>query len=170
MYLKLIGAALILSGCSGYGFLLCRRHSCQVSCLRQLHIAIETMSAELSCRLTPLPELCVAAAAQTNGQIRQILESLAAELDKQNCAMVPMCMELVLEGYRTLPEQPQEILKHLGSALGRFDLDGQLALLSSCADSCQHDLEKLEQGQPQRLRNYKTLSFCAGVALAILLF
>ena len=61
-------------------------------------------------------------------------------------------------------------LQALGQTLGRFDLTGQLTCMERCRQSCMGQLEVLEHQQSQRLRSYQTLGFCAGEALAILLF
>ena len=59
-------------------------------------------------------------------------------------------------------------MRQLGRCLGRFDLEGQLEGLEAVRRQCSHDLKELEALGPDRLKNYRTLAVCAGVALAIL--
>lgn len=170
MYIKVMGAIIIVLGCGGYGLLLTKAHRQEVQALRQLRAALETMEAELQYRMTPLPELCRLGAAQSGGQLNTVLTALAGELDKQNTAQVESCMDLALGQSNDLPCQCRGVLMRLGRSMGRFDLSGQMQALEGCREECSRILENLECDQTQRLRDYRTLSFCAGAALAILLF
>lgn len=168
--IKVMGALLIVLGCGGYGLMLSTAHKQEVKGLRQLRRALETMEAELEYRMTPLPELCLLGAEKATGQLKEALMILAWELDKQSTSRVQECMDTVLAKCKDLPPQCAAMLENLGSSLGRFDLEGQRKALTACREECTHRLEKLECDQTQRLRDYRTLSFCAGAALAILLF
>ena len=59
-------------------------------------------------------------------------------------------------------------LQLLGKTLGRFDLQGQLSGIASVKQLCKRDLDGLQNNQELRLRSYRTLGICAGVALVIL--
>ncbi len=168
--IKVMGALLIVLGCGGYGLMLSATHRQEVKGLRQLRLALETMEAELGYRMTPLPELCRLGAEKTTGQLKEALTAFARELDKQSTSKAEECMDTVLAKSRDLPCQCAAMLKTLGSSFGRFDLEGQLKALAACRGECAQRLEELECDQTQRLRDYRTLSFCAGAALAILLF
>ncbi len=170
MYIKLVGALLIVAGCGGYGLLLRRSHFQTVRALRQLHTAVQMMDAELAVRMTPLPELCRIGAEQAQAAVGSALNDLGVELDKQQCASAGACMGRVLDIHKELPGQVRAALAELGNGLGRFDLDGQRTALVACARDCERYLKELELNQSQRLRDGQTLSFCAGAALAILLF
>lgn len=170
MYIKVIGSLLIIFGCGGYGLMLNRAHRQQVLALRQLRSAMQSMEAELQYRLTPLPELCRLAAAQTAGALHRTFDALARELEKQNAPQVRDCMEAVLKQNSDLPCQCAAMLRSMGQSLGCFDLPGQVQALQGCQRECSRILENLECDQPQRLRDHQVLSFCAGAALAILLF
>lgn len=170
MYIKVIGSLLIILGCGGYGVMLNQSHRQQVKALRQLRRALQNMEAELQYRLTPLPELCRLAARECAGAFGRTFAALARELDKQNAPQVRDCMASALKQNPDLPCQCRGILETLGQELGRFDLPGQAQALQSCCRDCSRILENLECDQPQRLRDHQVLSFCAGAALAILLF
>lgn len=170
MYIKLCGSLMILIGCGGYGIMLGRMDRQEMCFLRQLRSVLETMESELSYRMTPLPELCRIGAAQAPSMLGNVLRALGKELDKQQTGKVEDCVSVVLEQFREIPSQCAMLLSKLGRSLGRFDLDGQLTALESCKRECTDLLEKMEADQPLRVRNYRTLGFCAGAALAILLF
>ena len=169
MDFKWIGAVLILAGCGGFGFLLSAAHRQEERTLRSLISALDYMACELQYRMTPLPDLCVAAGKECAGVIGKVLLDLSRELDCQLSAEVCSAMEKVLSQYRELPQLCRKNLGELGVRMGRFDLDGQLKGLESVRSDCRRDLEALETNRDIRLRNYQTLGLCGGAALAILL-
>ena len=170
MYLKIIGAILILAGCGGYGMYLALAHRREVAALHQLADVTEKMICELEFRLTPLPELCRFAGEQTNGALQKYFRLLAVTLENQLSPDVGVCIVSVLKQTSGLPSYTAAQLQALGQTLGRFDLAGQVTSLEHCKQSCLGQLEVLEYQQTQRLRSYQTLGFCAGAALGILLF
>lgn len=170
MYLKLLGALLILAGCGGYGVMLAVNHRREVASLRQLKGAADKMICELEYRLTPLPELCIFASQQTKGPLSQYFRVFADVIQEQVSPDISQCTTEALRRTAGLPGQTVLQLQTLGQTLGRFDLTGQIHVLHQCAQSCKNQLEVLEYQQPQRLRSYQTLGFCTGAALAILLF
>ena len=170
MYLKLTGAVLILAGCGGYGIMMAMSHRKEVAALYQLIRVMDAMICELEYRLTPLPELCRFGAQQTKGPLKVFFQTLAKAMDEQVSPDVGICTVTALKATSGLPSFASAQLQAMGQTLGRFDLTGQLTCLEQCKQSCMGQLEVLEHQQSQRLRSYQTLGFCAGAALAILLF
>ena len=168
MTVKLIGAALVFTGCGGFGFAMASAHRREEQLLCQLRIALEFMEGDLSCRLTPLPQLCAAAANAVTGPVHTFFRSLAQELDAQIAPDAACCVRAVTE---RMPEFSGEVLSQLlelGNSLGQFDLPGQLRGLRSAQNRCDRRLEALRSNRDSRLRSYQTLGLCAGAALAIL--
>ena len=170
MYLKLMGAILIFAACGGYGIMIAVNHRKEVASLHQLACVADKMICELEYRLTPLPELCVFASQQTKGRLSQYFAELAKIMDEQVSPDIGECTMVALSRVSGIPGHTASQLQALGQTLGRFDLPGQINALQQCRESSQGELEELEYQQPQRLRSYQTLGFCAGAALAILLF
>jgi stage III sporulation protein AB len=136
--------------------------------LRQLIGALDYMGCELQYHLTPLPDLCRAAAIQSGGCIRSVLQCLSEELESQIAPDVVSCMNAAIAKTSKLPRQVKKNLEVLGSSLGRFDLQGQLKGLEAARHQCRRDLDELSKDRDVRLRSYQTLGLCAGSALAIL--
>ena len=168
MGFKWIGAILIISACGGFGFMLALSHRQEEKSLRSLIGALDFMVSELHFRETPIPELCRRAAGECGHGVGLVLFSLAEELDQNRYPNVDVCMDRALSG-RDLPPVTLQNLHLLGSSLGRFDLEGQLNGLEKVREKCRGDLYSFTDNREQRLRNYQTLSLCAGAALAILL-
>lgn len=166
---KWIGAILIVAGCSGFGFCMAAGHRHQEANLRKLISLLDFMACELQYRMTPLPELCDAAARETSGQLRNVFSELSGQLLVNTSAQVSDAMELALKDTGELPPRIRDHLLSLGRNLGRFDLDGQLKGLEAVRSECRRDLEGICANRDVRLRNYQTLGLCAGAALAVLL-
>lgn len=169
MVIRFIGAAMILAAGGGFGFAVARNYRKEEAALEELIRVIDFLSAELSCNLTPLPELCSSAAKQSAGIISQIFEMLGNELLEQFAPDAQSCMESALKSVKSIPSLANQCLVHIGRNLGRFDLEGQLNGLESAKQMCIRNLAGLQNNRDNRLRSYQTLGFCAGAALVILL-
>lgn len=166
---KWIGAVLIVAGCGGFGFSLSAEHRREEKSLRKLIALLDFMACELQYRMTPLPELCAAAAGEVSGPIRQVFLKLSEILDASVSEDVAGAMDDALQSAGELPVKTRDNLLALGRSMGRFDLTGQLSALESVRASCRRDLEGFTANREVRLRNYQTLGLCAGAAMAIIL-
>lgn len=168
MILKVVGAALVIVSCGGFGFYIVLAHRKQVDELKQLLAALDYISCELHYHLTPLPELCKRVAYRSNGNIKTAFERLSKELEKQISPNVSSCMQAVLSGIKELPQITKRCLMNLGNSLGLFELEGQIKGVESARIECARELKQLSHNDQLRLRSYQTLALCAGAALAIL--
>lgn len=168
MTFKLLGSALIILGCSGFGFHMATVQKAEERTLKQLVCALDYIACELQYRMTPLPQLCRQAASECSGPLHRLFAALADDLEMQVSPQVEISMQTVLASSRDIPQYTLEILQRLGRSMGRFDLDGQLQDLESIRTQCRTRLLQLSENKDIRLRSYKTLGLCAGAALVIL--
>jgi stage III sporulation protein AB len=169
MNYKWIGAIFIVLGCGGFGFLIAAASKREEKHLQELYEALCFMSSELQYRLTPLHELIGRAAEYTSGTLWQVFSALDRELVGQIAPNAEACMRTALEQNRNIPVLTGNMLRLLGRSLGKFDLQGQIAGLSLVKEACGENLQRLSKDRVERLRSYRTLGVCAGIALAILL-
>lgn len=165
--IRLMGAALLMAGCGGFGFSLAAAYRREMGLLRRLINALQEMEWELKYRMTELPDLCRIAGDAAGGTLRDIFLELAGKLDRQEVMDISGCLNGILMN-RDLPRQVRRNMKQLGRSLGRFDLEGQLQGLQAVRQQCRKDLQNISENSVQRLRSYQTLALCAGAALAIL--
>ncbi len=165
---KLIGAALIVLACSGFGFYIAANHKKEVNYLQKLAAIIEFIEWELEYRLTPLPQVCSSIAEKTRLCFSGVFKNLADELTHQISPDVTTCMRNVLMMHKDIPEITRKYLEILGDSLGEYNVEGQLKSLAQLRKLLNKKLEELTNNQVQRLRCYQTLGVCAGAALAIL--
>lgn len=168
MMLKLIGAAIIISGCGGFGFALAINYGMQERLLHDLIRAIEIMGNELRYRLTPLPKLCEITACSVREPLKSFLFDLSDELNKRKSPDVLSCVRSALARSRISKGNVREILVELGTTLGMYDLEGQESGLKRIQQICIREENEYRIHYKERTRCYKTLGLCSGIAIAIL--
>ena len=168
MNYRILGAILVIVSSGGMGFSLAAAHKREENALKQLLRALRFMACELEYRLPPLDQLCAAVAGQVSGVVRSVFTALSVQLTQQIEADAHICVETVLKQHPALPAMAERELHLLGKSLGRFDLAGQLSGIRAVEELCRRDLQGLQNNQAARLRTYRTLGICAGIALVIL--
>ena len=166
---KLLGAALILSGCGGFGAMICISYKQEEDMLRQLIHGLDFIQCELQFRMTPLPELCEGAGKGCKGKIGCFFFLLSEALSRQNAPDVTACIGAVTQAMGKLPARVDKALDILALSLGQFDAQGQIQSLEAARAHCRGALASMAENRDTRLRSYQTLGICAGAALVILL-
>lgn len=166
---KVIGAVLILTGCGGFGMMICKSYMREEDMLRQLILALNYMECELRYRATPLPELCSMAERNCEGRVSTYFAALSRELKCRLLPDVAGCVRSAKETVGGFPERVDKILDQLTIFMGQFDIDGQIQSLDVSKNRCAKELALLEEHREIRLRSYQTLGLCGGAALIILL-
>lgn len=166
MSVKYAGALLVIAGCGGFGLSMAAAYRREEQLLRQLRDILQFMYCELQFHLTPLPELCRKAGANTKGGVGKVFLRLADRLEERS-GDVSACMDSAAASPELTP-RIRELLEKLGRTMGCFDMEGQLRGLEELRSLCIRELEELSTGREDRLRSYQTLALCAGAALVIL--
>ena len=165
--IRILGAAMLVGGCCGFGCILARNHHREVRQVRQLRKAVQEMQWELKFRMTALPELCMLAGQAAGEPLKHLFFNFSKQLDSREVTDLSACFNGMLMN-EDLTRRVKALLRQLGDCLGRFDLEGQLQGLEEVRQQCVHELKELEEKTPDRLKNYRTLAVSAGVVLAIL--
>lgn len=168
MNIRVIGAVLIVAGCSSLGISLAASYASQERCLKELLNCLRFMVNDLQYRLTPLPELCRCTAAQSRKEIRKFFLCLSEELEDQISPDAQCCVKAALDKTKDLPDLVKIVIMNFGKELGRFDIQGQINSLENSIAECDSNLKKMDQNKEIKIRNYRTLGLCAGAALTIL--
>ena len=168
MILRVIGALLVLGGCSGAGVLVALNVKKETAALKSLIAVIEYWKNELSFHLTPLSELCRQAANICTGDLSKFLLELAKDLENQIASDAEQCITTSLDKFRDFPFECKQLLRELGCTLGRFDIEGQQRSFDNILKEANRLYTNYCNNQDIRLRSYKTLGICAGAALVIL--
>lgn len=169
--MKLLGVLFIVISASSVGWSLAVsvRKRCQV--LGQLLSGLRYLKSELSFHNTPLPQAFSSLAEDAMGSVKGYFSLIASEME-QKCWLTPMtAMELASALLTELPpgDPARQVLRELGSGLGKFDLDSQLQEIDAALWRLEELRKQADEERTLRCRTYQTLGICAGLALAILL-
>ena len=145
---KLLGAAMILLGCGGFGFSMAARHRRDVRCLQIFLASLDYLECELEYRLTPLPDLCRKVVRICPGAVGKVYDRLASELEGQAVPTVEPCFRQALLSDRELPPNTRAVMEQLGQTLGAFDLSGQLRGIQLAAVQFFHSFLVIESVIP----------------------
>ena len=165
---RLSGVALVLIGCTAMGFLAASHCKMKVQVLESFLRILDNIIAELSGKITPLPELCRSAAEDSNC-FRNVLLAFADSLDSQIEPVPRACMDNVLARTNCVNKEFKLCLVDLAQILGNYDLQGQLRQLDALYRKWMGKLDDSREGVSQKIRSYRVMGICAGCALAILL-
>lgn len=143
----------------------------QQSQLRALIDALYTIRRELQYRLTPLPEVFAALSDGANVQIAALFASFSAQLRGAQTCTVGYAYRQALRKVRGLQisGQTHAALLVLFDSLGKYDLEGNLQLLSLTAEQLQAELRQTQAAAGARCKTYITLGVCTGLAAAVIL-
>lgn len=165
----LAGAAVVAVSCSVLGFRIAWEYSHRAGMLRAFLTALTYMQNRLAFDCCPLPELVKGAADSAMGPVSRVLRAFSENLSLRAAQEIPGCMKLALESCPIADDAVRHCLILLGANLGRFHCEGQQQSLKSLQISVENRLHQMEQEGPQRVRCYRTLGICGGIALAVLL-
>ena len=169
LYIKWIGALLIITGCACIGFSMaanCRREQ---KALEDLRLALSHIASELEYRQMTLPDIFLNVGQEGNGCIFSLFTALGNALNRQVAPNAGCCLDVVLRNCQQIPATTACVLKELGMGLGQYDIGGQLRHISSVKDRCDREINLLTNQKEERIRRYQTLGICTGAAIAILL-
>lgn len=167
--IRLIGAVFVITGCGSIGFAMAKRLLNEISALRSLIAILEFWKNALSYHHTTLPELCGIACTMDTQSIGDFFRVFGMQLERQGASDASQCIESALSMCPDVPESSRILVGELGRGLGEFDLAGQLYRLDSVLNEANNTLTSLTSNLSVRLRSYRILSVCAGLAIAILI-
>lgn len=165
---RLSGAAMVLVGCTAIGCLAASHCKMKIQVLESFLCLLDKMIAELSGKISPLPELC-RSAAEDSGIFKVVLMAFADSLDSQIEPVPRACMDNVLAQANCVNKEFRLCLEELAQIFGDYDLDGQLRQLEALYRKWMVKLTDSRDGVSLKIRNCRVMGICAGCALAILL-
>ncbi len=168
MSINFVGAAFLILACTSIGFCMASAIKIETRNLLDFVRITSYMECELSFRLTPLATLCRLSAEQGRS-LQTVFSNFAEELENQMSPDPSRCMDAALLRCNGLSNRVIAFLRELGNSFGKFDLQGQLSAIKTVRQRCADTLESLENSIDLRVRNYRTIGFCVGVAITIIL-
>lgn len=168
--MRLIGTVCIALSCLMYGLSYMRSQSRRLTELDSAAFMLGLMRAELSARLTPLPELVSLLKERVRPPSSEFLGKLEDRLWRLGeCDFPELWSGCVRESYRELTADELELLERLGGILGRYDIDKQLQELELCRESFDSAAGLARRELPVGRRLHLGLSCGLGALLIIVL-
>lgn len=167
--IKMLGAVFIIVGCSAVGFIMAGNLSHEITAVRNLIANLEYWKNAIGYHHTTLPELCMLSHTMDKTVIGDYFRKLGEQLDKLGEIDATQCTVNALSLCPEMPHSCRILLQTLGRGLGKFDMDGQLHEIDAVLEDARNTLSTLLSSHDSRLKCYKTLGICTGVAIAILI-
>ncbi|NLV50629.1 MAG: hypothetical protein GXY20_08060 [Clostridiales bacterium] len=169
--LKYIGAITVVFCCALMGIKAAGEYRARTRCLRGLIGALELMREEISCMLTPMPELLEIICKQYTGPVANLfkicLESMSKDYGKGFSEAWNTALSLS-QGLHLYTDET-ETLRALAPHLGRYDGDGQAKALSRAACYLSTKLDTAEREKSSNSRICTAIGVGGGIMLAIIL-
>lgn len=167
--MKWLGCAFALCACGALGWSAARELKLRVEQLRAMMAALEEMERELSCRLTPMPELLAGLGERTPGAAGQFFARCAAGMEGLDGPFSRLWDEALAESGLSLAEEDRRVLAELGGTLGRYDAASQCSAIGQVRGRLAENLVCAAERRDRLGRVYGVLGLSAGAALVILL-
>lgn len=169
--LRLFAAGLIVLGCSFFGFGASFAVKRQMRTLRDLQTALFTMKNELLYSMAELPDLLNSISQKVKGAVGSWLsDSGKTLLSEPTADVTDVLMERLEqnEGMR-YTDTTRSILYTLCLSLGKLDAEGQIRAIDKALEELSAQRKYMEENRDLRVKSYRILGICAGLALAVIL-
>ena len=168
--LKIVGAALLLTGGIGFGLAAVRRLERRVKTLQSLTEALELMERELDFRLPPMKELIWETARRSAEPASEFLAACAERMDElEGQPLSGLWQQAALDELPALKPCDREVLLSVGAVLGRYDAESQRGAISAARERLAGFLADAVEERRRQGRVYGALGATAGAFLVILL-
>ena len=167
--MKLLGCVLLMGASGWFGLGAVWGLKARVEQLRAFLGALEEMERELSCCLTPMPEL-LGRLGRTPGPVGEFFTLCAGGLDRLGERSFAQLWDKALEAADlSLDGEDRQVLEELGGSLGRYDCASQCAAVGQARARLERRLEDAGERRDRLTRVYGALSLATGTFLIILL-
>ena len=165
---KVVGAVMVITACALWGSLKAGELREHDALLLALLSALETMRAEITSRLTPMPEIAERLARTGPEQTRpffSLLDGRLCELgDREFSEIWSECVSALY-----LPRDEEGVLRDLGRVLGRYGPAEQGAALELCMEALSAAQKEAHAEARSGSRLWTGVSLTAGMLLAVML-
>ncbi len=168
--LKVLGFLLFVAGTTLMGLSAVASLRERVTCLRGFLGALELMERELSFNLTAVPELFSRLARSAEPPANKFFACCAKGFSNLGERSVEEIWRSALSESRLpLGEDESETLRSVGQVLGRYDGEGQQAVIMIARESLGRSLVRAESDRERLSRVYGALGLTGGIFLALII-
>lgn len=171
--LKLIGAVIVLLAATLTGWQRARQYAIRPRQIRELILALQRLTTEISYGLTPLPE----AFSKTAAQLREPLKSLFQHASN---SMLPSSGRTAKEslhdaidaswGRTCMKNTEKETMRQLAYSLGTSDREDQMRHIALAVQQLSHEEADAQADQMKYERMSRSLGLLIGALIVILIY
>ncbi len=170
--LKLLGAILIISATTSFGFYLARSLYRRTRQIRELQNALQLLETEIVYGATPLSQALQKTGEMTAQPLDGIFRRAAVYLGEYGGLSTYECWKMALE--ETWPSTflqagEKDILLQIGQALGRSDRSDQQRHLRMALQHLLSEGDRAKEEQERYEKMCRSLGFLGGLLLALLM-
>jgi stage III sporulation protein AB len=167
---KLIGAMCVIASCAAVGLssvFKLRRHAKTLAVVRR---SLGTIRAELTTRLTPLPELFARLATDADEPFRTFAATLTRSMNRLGeVRFSELWVEAVDASNLGLLPDELAVLRDLGRVLGRYELDEQRAYLQYAEERISEFTLRAEHRRDADSKPRAAVAVACGVILTLIM-
>lgn len=170
--LKLLGAVLVVSATTSFGFYLARSLHGRPRQIRELQNALQLLETEIVYGATPLSQALQKTGDMTPQPLSTLFRRAAMYLEEYGGLSTYECWKRALEetwSSTFLQGGEKEILLQIGQALGRSDRTDQQKHLRLAIQHLLSEGERAKEEEERYKRMCKSLGFLGGLLLALLM-
>ncbi|MGI6309016.1 MAG: hypothetical protein ACOX1X_10610 [Dethiobacteria bacterium] len=172
MYLKCLGAALIISAAYFYGNNISSLYRNRVYQLEELLVGLEMFFTEVNYGLTPLPRAFMNIGAKLREPVGAIFRDAAGEMQKSGGLSARECWQNALGNSSVLLALSSEnlkLLERLGLVWGKGDKNDQLRQIALIQELLRQALREAQDELQRNDKIWKYLGLLGGATLVIFL-
>lgn len=172
MYLKIIGACLIILSTSYYGYLLSTEFILRIEQLKMIKKIMFLLRGEIKYSTTPLPEAFATISTRTKEPFSDMLRAISERLSSKDSQTIKdiwyeesekWLMQTKLDG------SEKDRFMSLGDNLGYLDKDMQLSNIELYLEQLEEDINTLQTAVSSKCKLYRSLGVMAGIFITIII-
>ena len=172
MWVKMLGAVLVVLGCSGLGAEAVRQRKESRYLLETLKRMVSQLKGEILYSNLTLPAAFFRAGQRGGGAAGEFFTAVAKRMEETSGVSFEEVWKTETEQFLkncSLGEAEQEQLRSFGSCLGYLDRDMQERTMMFYMEELEQEIKDLKEAEPEKCRLFLGLGILGGLFLTVIL-
>jgi stage III sporulation protein AB len=172
MWVKVIGALLVVLAGGGAGFYFSKLETFRIQDLSEFKKALLILASEIEYLRTPLAEACGRIASRTDKPVSCVFADFAARLEAGGGAASELWMNALAanKSQLHLKDEDMGVLEGFGNTLGCLDTQLQINAINYVKDYIEAKVTQLQTQADKNKRMYRSLGWIGGGLAAVVLW
>ena len=173
MFIKLLGAFLVISMSGLMGMSISRSFRDRPNEIREIRSALRMLETEIAYVSTPLPEALILVGRRIGSKTEAFFASVGESLMMAGAPPASEAWLQVLDSWlmtTALTESDAQILRTAGLGLGSSDRENEIKKLKLAQEHLRNAEASAERDRERNERMWRTIGFLGGLAVVIILY